>query len=51
MTKKPPSKAPAQTPFDRFTEAAKSIFNLPKEQVQKLRAESKRTKKRMTKRA
>ena len=42
MTKKPPNKAPAQTPFDRFTEAAKSIFNLPKHEVQKIKAESKR---------
>jgi hypothetical protein len=51
MTKKPSRKAPTQTPFDRFTAAAKSIFNLPKEQVQKIKSESKRTKKRMTKRA
>jgi hypothetical protein len=31
MAKKP---KPAQTPFERFTEASRKLFNLPKETVQ-----------------
>ena len=27
-----------QTPFDKFTEAAKKVFNLPKSEVEKVKA-------------
>jgi hypothetical protein len=38
---KMPDKTP-QTPFERFTEAAQNIFNLPKKQVQKIKAKTAR---------
>ncbi len=36
MTSKP--KQPAKTPFDKFTEAAKHVFTLPKSDVKKIQA-------------
>ena len=35
MAKKPEQPKPTQTPFERFTEASRELFNLPKETVQK----------------
>jgi hypothetical protein len=35
MAKKPEKPKPTQTPFDRFREASRELFNLPKETVQK----------------
>jgi hypothetical protein len=35
MADKPEKPKPAQTPFERFTEASRELFNLPKETVQK----------------
>lgn len=35
MAKKPDPPKPTQTPFERFTEASRELFNLPKETVQK----------------
>jgi hypothetical protein len=34
MAKKPDQPKLAQTPFERFTEASRKLFNLPKEAVQ-----------------
>ena len=41
MTQKPDSsqKTP-QTPFERFTEAARHVFNIPKAQVHKIKAKA-----------
>jgi hypothetical protein len=33
MAKKPDQPKAAQTPFERFTEASRKLFNLPKETV------------------
>jgi hypothetical protein len=38
MTKKLEPQKPAQTPFDKFTDAARHVFNLPKDQVEKVKA-------------
>jgi hypothetical protein len=35
MAKKSDPPKPAQTPFEKFTEASRELFNLPKETVQK----------------
>ena len=35
-------KQPAKTPFDKFADAAKSIFNLPKRAVSKIKAKTPR---------
>jgi len=37
MTKKPEPQKPAQTPFEKFTDAARHVFNLPKDQVEKVK--------------
>jgi hypothetical protein len=39
MRRKPTIK-PQQTPFERFTEAAKHIFNIPQAEVKKIKAKS-----------
>jgi hypothetical protein len=35
MAKENPTPKPEQTPFERFTEASRKLFNLPKETVKK----------------
>jgi hypothetical protein len=38
MAKENPLPKPGPTPFEKFTEAARHIFNLPKDQVDKVKA-------------
>ena len=37
MTKKPEPQKSVQTPFEKFTDAARHVFNLPKDQIEKVK--------------
>jgi hypothetical protein len=43
MAKKPETPDPGQSPFERFREASRVLFNLPKETVQKTLAKYPKT--------